>query len=196
MHRLSNNSCGSLISTDWCHFEPSWTVPHVPHEWFPEWKTVHSPVALVLYSSEIVSAQKLFLMVTIEVEKLPLLARYPPCTCPTLVTWIIARNVYGCHHSIPNWSRNSFVPNNVGCYSQNRDNMPRKSNMGFFCWVVYIYRIYINDGLHFAHCLHYKLGQVSAGDMSGFKPASQWSEVAGLPRPPNWQLKVSIQVIW
>ena len=59
-----------------------------------------------------------------------------------------------------------------------------------------IYGIYINDGLHFAHCLHYKLGQVSAGDMSGFKPASQWSEVAGLPRPPNWQLKVSIQVIW
>ena len=38
---------------------------------------------------------------------------------------------------------------------------------------IYIYRIYINDGLHFAHCLHYKLGQVSAGDMSGFKPASQ-----------------------
>ena len=37
----------------------------------------------------------------------------------------------------------------------------------------YIYRIYINDGLHFAHCLHYKLGQVSTGDMSGFKPASQ-----------------------
>ena len=69
---------------------------------FPEWKTVHSPVVLVLYSSEIVSAQNLFLMVTIEVEKLPLLARYPPCTCPTLVTWIIARNVYGCHHSIPN----------------------------------------------------------------------------------------------
>ena len=45
---------------------------------FPEWKTVHSPVVLVLYSSEIVSAQNLFLMVTIEVEKLPLLARYPP----------------------------------------------------------------------------------------------------------------------
>ena len=60
----------------------------------------------------------------------------PPCTCPTLVTWIIARNVYGCHHSIPNWSRNSLVPNNVGCNSHNRDNMPRKSNMGFFCWVV------------------------------------------------------------
>ena len=38
---------------------------------------------------------------------------------------------------------------------------------------IYIYRIYINDGLHFAHCLHYKLGQVSAGDTSGFKPASQ-----------------------
>ena len=100
-------------------------------------KTFHSPVALVLYSSEIVSAHKLFLMVTIEVEKLPLLARDPPCTCPTLVTWIIARNVYGCHHLIPNWSRNSLVPNNVGCNSQNRDNMPRKSNMGFFCWVVY-----------------------------------------------------------
>ena len=44
----------------------------------PEWKTFHSPVALVLYSSEIVSAQKLFLMVTTEVEKLPLLARDPP----------------------------------------------------------------------------------------------------------------------
>ena len=83
-------------------------------------------------------AQKLFLMVTIEVEKLPLLARDPPCTCPTLVTWIIERNVYGCHHSIPNWSRNSLVSNNVGCNSQNWDNMPRKSNMGFFCWVVYI----------------------------------------------------------
>ena len=37
----------------------------------------------------------------------------------------------------------------------------------------YSHRIYINDGLHFAHCLHYKLGQVSAGDMSGFEPASQ-----------------------
>ena len=49
--------------------------------------------------------------------------------------------------------------------------------------------------LHIVY-LHYKLGQVSTGDMSGFEPASQWSEVAGLPRPPNWQLKVSIQVIW
>ena len=48
--------------------------------------------------------------------------------------------------------------------------------------------------LHIVYTINW--GQVSAGDMSGFEPASQWSEVAGLPRPPNWQLKVSIQVIW
>ena len=45
--------------------------------------------------------------------------------------------------------------------------------INIYIYIYILYRIYINDGLHFAHCLHYKLGQVSAGDMSGFEPASQ-----------------------
>ena len=51
----------------------------------------------------------------------------------------------------------------------------KKKNIYIYIYIlyIYIYKIYVNDGLHFAHCLHYKLGQVSAGDMSGFEPASQ-----------------------
>ena len=62
-----------------------------------------------------------------------------------------------------------------------KTNKKNKNKIYIYIYInIYIYGIYINDGLHFAHCLHYKLGQVSAGDMSGFKTSitvirSRWT---------------------
>ena len=78
-------------------------------------------------------------MLTTEVTKVPFLATYPPCIYHVLVGWIIGRKLQGSHHCIHNWSLQNSVPIIWWCDIPILRYMPRKSNIGFFCWLVYFY---------------------------------------------------------
>ena len=78
-------------------------------------------------------------MLTTEVTKVPFLATDPPppCICHVLVGWIIGRKLQGSHHCIHNWSLQNSVPIIWWCDIPILRYVPRKSNIGFFCWLVY-----------------------------------------------------------
>ena len=99
-------------------------------------------MTVVQYKCCVLSAWlALFLMLTTEVTKVPFLATDPPCIYHVLVGWIIGRKLQGSHHSIHNWSLQNSVPIIWWCDIPILRYMPRKSNIGFFCWLVYIAQV-------------------------------------------------------
>ena len=96
-------------------------------------------MTVVQYRFRVLSAWlALFLMVTTEVTKVPFLATDPPCIYHVLVGWIIGRKLQGSHHCIHNWSLQNSVPIIWWCDIPILRYMPRKSNIGLFCWLVYL----------------------------------------------------------
>ena len=130
-YRSSKNS----MFPHWFRFQPRLCR----HEWFLAMRPLPCSMTVVGYKFCVLSAWlALFLMLTTDVTKVPFLATYPPCIYHVLIGWIIGRKLLGSNHCIHNWSLQNSVSIIWWCDIPILRYMPRKSNIGFFCWLVYI----------------------------------------------------------